>query len=127
MDEIDQPLQDATDEIIQIEGILMKEFCMWSAKKFAAYSGTLYLTPKRLAFHKVGGMGSLIGMLIGRKTFTRDIPIVDIRGAHRTNFGKAKQIVIEYGDDQKFIFATNKKTYEQWISVLTQLGVAFET
>ena len=125
-------MQPATEEILKEEGILKTEFCLWYKKKLAAHHGNLYLTPQRITFKKnqfmmMGLLGLLLSKFLSGGKFDPDIALSSITRGSKSKFGRAQQIVLEYGDGEKFVFAPDKKEFENWITALGKMGIRIES
>ena len=117
-------MEPASKEVLESEGIVKKGFILWYQRKISAHPGTLYLSSKRLAYLKKSPVvGGLIGRLLGFGKFSTDVPIEQILGWQAGSFGKAKQIILDLGDDKRFTFAPDKKDYDPWVAALEGVGI----
>ena len=75
----------------------------------------------------MGLLGLLLSRFLGGGKFNPDIALSSITGGSKSTFGKAQQIVLEYGDGEKFVFAPNKKEFENWIHALGKMGIRIKS
>jgi hypothetical protein len=117
-------MEPASKTVLESEGIVKQGFVFWYKRKVSAHPGTLYLTSDRVAYLKKSPVvGGLLGRLFGFGKFAKDVPITQISGGSRGSFGKAKQIILDFGEDERFTFAPEKKHYDAWIVALEERGI----